>query len=87
MCTYISNSTAVSGAGRGASGWFRIDRATVGFDHPTFSSSNHALLLDFAARSPDLSARVAVELDLESGRALLRALAETIHEAEASSVA
>jgi hypothetical protein len=87
MCSDINNSAAVTGAGKGANGWFRVARATVAFDHPTFSSAERALLLDFAAWSPDLSERVAVELDLESGRALLRALADTIRAAEARRVA
>ncbi|HTX09657.1 MAG TPA: DUF6295 family protein [Solirubrobacteraceae bacterium] len=86
MCTYISNSATVIGAGKGASGWFRVNQATVGFDHPTFTSAEHAILIDFTSRGEDLSARVAVELDLESGRALLATLTETIRAAEASGV-
>jgi hypothetical protein len=87
MCTYISNSTTVAGGAKGTAGWFRVTDATVGFDHPSFASADHAILLDFTSRDGDLSSRVAVELDLESGRALLATLEETIREAEASGVA
>jgi hypothetical protein len=86
MCTYISNSTQVAGAGKGAEGWFRITEAIVGYDHPAHANADHAILIDFMNPAAGLDARVAVELDLESGRALLAQLAETISAAEASGV-
>jgi hypothetical protein len=87
MCTYICNTASVTGAGKGAAGWFRVSEASVGFDHPTFASAAHALLIDFTSPDDGLSARVAVELDIDSGRALLAALTETIRAAELSGVA
>jgi len=87
MCTYITNTATVEGAGKGAEGWFRLTEATVGFDHPTFTSDDHAILIDFTSRDAGVGARVAVELDLDSGRALLATLTETIRAAEASGVA
>jgi Family of unknown function (DUF6295) len=87
MCTCIATTVPVAGAGKGAEGWFRLTEATVGYDHPSHSSADHAILLDFTNRRSGVSARVAVELDLESGRALLEQLAETIRAAEASGVA
>ena len=86
MCTYICNTTAVTGAGKGAEGWFRVTEATVAFDHPTFASADHALLIDFTRSEDGLSSRVALELDIESGRALLQTLGETIRAAELSGV-
>jgi hypothetical protein len=87
MCTYISNTASVKGAGKGAEGWFRVTEATVGFDHPTFTSDDHAILIDFTSRQDGGAARVAVELDLDSGRELLATLTATIREAESSGVA
>jgi hypothetical protein len=87
MCTCISSTVAVDGAGKGASGWFKVTDSTVGYDHPSFSSSDHAILLDFTSAREGLSARVAVELDLASGRALLAQLQQTIRAAELSGVA
>jgi hypothetical protein len=84
MCTYISNMAEVIGAGKGAEGWFRVTEATIGYDHPTFADADHAILIDFTSHDAGLSARVAVELDLESGRALLETLSETIRAAEAA---
>jgi hypothetical protein len=82
MCTTIAMSAAVLGAGKGATGWFPINRANVGYDHATHSQLDHALLLDFV--NPDLGAgwRVAVEMDIASGRALIEQLQAAIAEAE-----
>ena len=87
MCTMISMKTPVSGSGKGAAGWFPVSQANVGFDHATHAQVEHALLLDFV--NPDLgaSARVAVELDLASGKALVAQLQAAIMAAERSGVA
>jgi hypothetical protein len=87
MCTMISMKTPVSGSGKGAAGWFPVSQANVGFDHATHAQVEHALLLDFV--NPDLgaSARVAVELDLASGKALVAQLQAAITAAERSGVA
>ncbi len=84
MCTMISLQTAVTGSGKGASGWFPISQANVGYDHATHAQSEHALLLDFV--NPDLgaAARVAVEMDIASGKALIAKLQAAISEAEQS---
>jgi hypothetical protein len=74
----------VSGAGKGAQGWFPITNATVGYDHASHTGSEHALLLDFANYDIGPEARVAVELDLESGKALLQQLERALAAAQAS---
>ena len=84
MCTMISNTTSVTGAGKSAEGWFAITHACVGYDHATHSANEHALLLDFINRDLGPGARVAVELDLPSGRALLSELQAAIAAAEAA---
>ncbi|MGC8513231.1 MAG: DUF6295 family protein [Acidimicrobiales bacterium] len=84
MCTNISESAAIKGAGKGPAGWFSLTQATVGFDHATHSDAEHALLLDFTNYDLGTDARVAVELDLTSGRALLEQLKATIEAAEAT---
>ena len=73
---------AVSGAGKGAAGWFPINRANVGYDHATHSQLDHALLLDFVNPDMGVGARVAVEMDIASGKALIAQLQATIAEAE-----
>jgi hypothetical protein len=84
MCTTISHSVDVSGSGKGTSGWFPLTQATVGFDHATHTAAEHALLLDFTNYELGTGARVAVELDLASGRALVEKLRAAIEAAEAS---
>lgn len=86
MCTMISLSSAVHGAGKGAEGWFPLTQATVGYDHASHTMAEHALLLDFVNYDIGPAARVAVELDLASGRALLDQLRSAIDAAEASGV-
>jgi hypothetical protein len=86
MCTMIAGSTPVRGMGKGANGWFAVNRATVGYDHTTHSADEHALLIDFTNFDLGLDARVALELDLDSGRALLTQLRSAIEQAEASGI-
>ena len=87
MCTMIANTAAVSGVARGGDGWFALTHACVGYDHASHSPAEHALLVDFMNRDLGPGARVAVELDLASGRALLAQLAAAIEAAEASGLA
>ena len=87
MCTMIAVSAEVRGSGKGAAGWFNLTRANVGYDHATHSDNEHALLLDFVNPAMGPSARVAVELDIASGKALIERLQAVIAEAEQSGVA
>ncbi|HEX7746152.1 MAG TPA: DUF6295 family protein [Micromonosporaceae bacterium] len=84
MCTNISESVAAAGAAKGGAGWFPVSVANVGFDHAVGSPFDHALLLDFTDPARGPSARVAMELDLETGRALVAALQSVIEQAERS---
>lgn len=72
--------------GEGSNGWFPVNRATVGYDHTTHSAGEHAALIDFTNYDLGLDARVALELDLDSGRALLTQLQSAIEQAEASGI-
>jgi hypothetical protein len=84
MCTMISLQTAMTGSGKGGSGWFPISQANVGYDHATHSQFDHALLLDFVNPTLGVGARVAVEMDIASGKALISQLQAAIAEAERS---
>jgi hypothetical protein len=83
MCTQIVMRTPVSGGGKGASGWFPVTQANVGYDHTSYMRQEHALLLDFVNPEMGPSARVGVELDMASGRALIAQLQAAIDTAEA----
>lgn len=84
MCTNIATKTAVTGSAKTARGWSRLNEATMSFDHATHLWTEHALRIDFVGTSD--ADRVAVELDLESARALLARLEEVIGAAERSGV-
>jgi hypothetical protein len=86
MCTTISTTVPVEGAAKGGAGWFTVSAAVVGFDHATGSASEHAVLLDFVDPARGPGARVAVELDLDSGRALLAALASVLADADRTGI-
>jgi hypothetical protein len=87
MCTMISLSAPIRGAGKGDGGaWFPLSQANVGFDHASHTQQEHALLLDFVNPALGVGARVALEMDLASGRALLRQLEAAIAAAEQSGV-
>ena len=87
MCTCISEQAPINGMGKGAQGWFPVSVANVGFDHPFNAPFEHAVLLDFM--NPDLGAgaRVAVEINIASAKALIEKLQSAVDQAELSGVA
>ena len=78
MCTYLTEKIEVAGSGKGAGGWFGLTEATVYFDHPVHAPAEHTLNIDFLAPERGPSARVAVELTVESARALAKAIEATL---------
>jgi hypothetical protein len=78
MCTYRTSRLPVQGSGKGAEGWFAVSDATVYFDHPVHAAAEHTLNIDLINPSRGPGARVAVELDPASARALAEAILETL---------
>ena len=78
MCTYLTENIAATGSGKGADGWFRLTEVSVYFDHPAHAMADHTLNIDFLAPGRGPSARVAVELTVESARALAQAIESTL---------
>ena len=87
MCTMIASKTPVTGGAKGAQGWFPLSQAIVGYDHTTFMQNEHALLLDFVNPGIGPRARVAVEMDIPSAKALIAQMQAAIEAAERSGVA
>ena len=87
MCTTISETTSIQGAGKGVRGWFPLSQATVAYDHATHTGAEHALLLDFTNYALGTEARVAVEMNVASGKAFLEQLRTAIEAAQASGLA
>ena len=84
MCSYITEKVAVSGAGKGANGWFGLTHAMAYFDHPYYSSDAHTLNIDFLNEQAGPSARIAVELTAASARELIRSIEAALEAAGAA---
>jgi Family of unknown function (DUF6295) len=82
MCTSIVEIVDASGAGKGGDGWFDLTQAVVSYDHPHHALLEEAITIDFLNAALGPGARVAVELTLESAKALSGALARAIAAAE-----
>jgi hypothetical protein len=78
MCTYLTEHAHVTGSGKGPGNWIRFAEATVYFDHPSHALADHTLNIDFRDPSGGPAARVAVELTIESARALVAAVEATL---------
>jgi len=83
MCTYLNEVLALEGSGKGPGGWFRLTTASVSFDHPVHAPADHTLNIDFLAPAQGPAARVAVELDAGSARALAHAILRVLETAPA----
>ena len=82
MCTSIVEIVGASGAGKGSDGWFDLTHSVVSYDHPHHALLEEAITIDFVNERLGPSARAAVELTLESAKALSVALEKAIAAAE-----
>jgi hypothetical protein len=82
MCTSIVEIVDADGAGKGEGGWFGVTRAVVSWDHPHHALLEEAINIDFLNPALEPAARVAVELTLQSAKALSVALTKAIAAAE-----
>jgi hypothetical protein len=82
MCTSIVEIVKVEGTGKGEEGWFDLTTAVVSYDHPHHALLEDAINIDFVNPALGPAARVAVEITLESARALSAALARAIAAAD-----
>lgn len=83
MCTMISQQVKVSGSGKSGEDWFPVQQVSVSYDHPFNANLEYALNLDFVNEALGPSARVAVELDAASARALVETIQAVLARAEA----
>jgi len=83
MCTMIVHQAKIDGRGKGRnSGWFKLDEASVSYDHPYDMPLEHALNIDFVNAAEGPSARVAVELSVEAARNLVKTIEAVLAQAE-----
>ena len=82
MCSYATLKIAAAGSAKGPQGWFRMQSATVYFDHPYHAPYEHTLNIDFANEDLGPASRVAVELSADSARELVRCIEAALASAE-----
>ena len=82
MCTSIVEIVDAEGAGKGTDGWFKVSHAVVSYDHPHHALLEDAISIDFVNHDKGPGARAAVEITLDSAKALSRALARAMAAAE-----
>ncbi len=82
MCTMIAQQVKVIGSGKAGSGWFKVDQASVSYDHPYDMPLEYTLNLDFTSQAGSPGMRVAVELDAASARMLMETIQEVMRQAE-----
>jgi hypothetical protein len=87
MCTSIVEVVGADGAGKGDGGWFKLTHSVVSYDHPHHALLEEAITIDFVNAAQGPGARVAVELALDSAKALTGALVRAIAAAEIAEAA
>jgi hypothetical protein len=82
VCTSIVEIVEAEGQGKGEHGWFDLTHAVVSYDHPHHALYEEAIVIDFVNANQGPGARVAVEISLDSAKALAAALARAIEGAD-----
>ena len=83
MCTYQTEKVALRGSGKARQGWMKVTDATVYFDHPVQFGAGHALMIDVTDPTKGPDARIALELDPNSARALAESILRTLDQVPA----
>jgi len=82
MCTSIVEIVAVEGAAKNGETWFPATQAVVAYDHPRHALHDDGVAIDFLNEAEGAGVRAAVELTLDSAKALRDALDRVIEAAE-----
>lgn len=78
----IAQQIQVAGSGKKGGEWFDVRQANVSYDHPYSLPAEHALNIDFVNEAQGPGARLAVELNAASARALAQTILEILAKAE-----
>ena len=82
MCTSIIEVTRAEGMAKRGDEWFPLSQAVVAYDHARHAPLGDVITLDFVNTGLGPTARAAVELSLESAKALRAALDRAIAAAD-----
>lgn len=83
MCTSIVEIAPAEGMAKSEGDWFAVTHSVVAYDHARHALLADAITIDFLNTALPPGARAAVELTLETAKALNAALAKAIAAAEA----
>jgi hypothetical protein len=78
VCTYQTEHLTLDASAKTPSGWTKMTRASVYFDHPVHYPAGHALMIDVLNPDEGPSARVAIEMSPASAKALALAILHTL---------
>lgn len=82
MCTSIVEIAPAEGMAKSDNDWFKLTHAVVSYDHARHALLEDAITIDFVSSHLPPGARAAVELTLETAKALNAALMKAIAAAE-----
>jgi hypothetical protein len=82
MCTMIAQRVEIEGSGKAGSSWFKVDQASVSYDHPFEMPLEYTLNLDFTDQAGEPGKRVAVEMDWKSAQKLVETIQAVMRQAE-----
>ena len=82
MCTSIIEIAPAEGMAKRGEAWFILNQAVVAYDHARHAPLGDVITLDFVNTTMEPGARAAVELTLDSARALRAALDRAIAAAD-----
>ena len=82
MCTSIIEIAEAEGMAKRGDEWFPLSQSVVAYDHARHAPLGDVITLDFFNANHDPGARAAVELTLDSAKALRAALDRAIAAAE-----
>jgi DNA primase len=82
MCTSIIEIARAEGMAKRGDDWFELTQSVVAYDHARHAPLGDVITLDFFNVDLDPGARAAVELTLETAKALRAALDRAIAAAE-----
>lgn len=82
MCTSIVEIAQADGMAKREGDWFSLTHAVVSYDHARHALLNDAITIDFINAGLPPGARAAVELTLETAKALNAALNKAIAAAD-----
>jgi Family of unknown function (DUF6295) len=79
----IAQQVTINASGKAGSAWFKMDQASVSYDHPFDMPLEYTLNIDFTNQAGAPGERVAVELDAVSARMLVETILEVMRQADA----